>query len=78
MRKINREKQAQWTRANERKRIAKGARYLPGGLMTHAAADALDALVAAGAASKTAAINEALIEAAARRGLGKHEHIETK
>ena len=78
MRKINMEKQAQWTRANERKRIAKGARYLPGGLMTPAAAAALDALMAAGAASKTAAINEALVEVAARRGLGKHEHFGTK
>lgn len=78
MRKIDREKQAQWTRANERKRIAKGGRYLPGGLMTPAAAAALDALVAAGAASKTAAINAALVEAAARRGLDKPEHFETK
>ena len=76
MRKINREKQAQWTRANERKRIAKGGRYLPGGLMTPAAAAALDALMAAGAASsKTAAINAALVEAAARRGLGKPETL---
>lgn len=73
MRKIDMKAQAAWSRANEKRRIEKGARYLPGGLMTPAAADALDALMAAGAASKTAAINEALVEAAARRGLGKPE-----
>ena len=70
MKKTNMAAQAQWSRANERKRIEKGARYLPGGLMTPAAAVALDALMAAGtASSKTAAINEALVDAAARRGL---------
>lgn len=78
MRKIDLAKQAVWSRANEKSRIEKGARYLPGGLMTPAAAAALDALMAAGAASKTAAINEALVEAAARRGLNKREHFETK
>lgn len=78
MRKINMKAQAAWSRANEKSRIAKGARYLPGGLMTPAAAAALDALVAAGAASKTEAINAALVEAAARRGLNKPEHFETK
>ena len=36
---------------------------------------ALDALVAAGEASKTAAINTALVEAAARRGLSKPETL---
>ena len=78
MRKIDLAKQAVWSRANEKSRIEKGARYLPGGLMTPAAAAALDALMAAGAASKTAAINAALVEAAARRGLNKPEHFETK
>ena len=79
MRKIDLAKQAAWSRANEKSRIEKGARYLPGGLMTPAAAAALDALMAAGAASsKTAAINAALVEAAARRGLNKPKHFETK
>ena len=75
MRKIDLEKQAAWSRANEKSRIEKGARYLPGGLMTPAAAAALDALMAAGASSKTAAINAALVEAAARRGLSKSETL---
>ena len=38
MRKIDLAKQAVWSRANEKSRIEKGARYLPGGLMTPAAA----------------------------------------
>lgn len=57
-------KQAQWTRANEQKRIAQGARRMPGGMLTPEGAQALDELMQRGAPSRVAAINAALVAAA--------------
>ena len=60
-------KQACWSRANEAKRIASGGRRLPGGVLTADAAAALSMLQDGGyAASATACIARALIEAARR------------
>lgn len=60
-------KQAGWSRANEAKRIAAGGRRLPGGVLPADAADALATLQNAGyAASATACIARALVEAARR------------
>lgn len=51
-------------RASEQRAIDAGAVRMPGGLLSTEAAQALDALVAAGwAPSRTAAIARALIEA---------------
>ena len=56
---------AERVRASEARSIARGARRMPGGLLSPDAADALDALIAAGyAASKTACIVRALCGAA--------------
>lgn len=65
------EKQAVWSRANERKRIKAGGCRLPGGVLPADAARALEKLVAVGyAASRTGCIARALVEAAARRTRG--------
>jgi len=48
----------------EKRQIEFGARRIPGGLLSPAAAQALDKLLADGAPSKVAAINLALIAAA--------------
>lgn len=56
--------QADWSRANERKRIAAGGRRMPGGVLPSDAAEALAALQRDGyAPSATGCIVRALIEA---------------
>lgn len=60
-------KQAEWSRANEAKRIAAGGRRLPGGILPADASAALDELHTSGyAPTLTACIARALVDAAKR------------
>lgn len=61
------DKQAGWSRANERKRIAAGGRRIPGGVLDAYAARALTTLHDDGyAPTLTACIARALVEALKR------------
>lgn len=53
--------------AYERRKLESGAQRIPGGLLSPEAAQALQTLIAAGAPSKVAAINQALIAAASAK-----------
>lgn len=66
--KVASDKQAAWSRANERKRIAAGGRRMPGGVLPTEAAEALASLQASGyASSAMACIAKALLAAAVTR-----------
>jgi hypothetical protein len=64
----NKPTQADWSRANESKRVEAGGRRMPGGVLPAEAAAALRSLQESGyAASVTGCIAKALIEAANKR-----------
>jgi hypothetical protein len=71
-----RDKQAQWSRQNEQRRIDAGGRRLPGGVLNAQATAALSVLLDSGyAPSVTGCIARALVEAGQRASVA---HIERK